>query len=331
MSDTITLSTRGLAEVTQEIREETGQFLRAALRIGRLLFEAKAMVEPGGWSKYIEENLPFSHSWANNYMKLYKEYGNDQTSLFGNSQAFVNLRPTQALALLSVPAEEREAFAEENDIENKSTRQIQQLIRERDKALQDKQSADDRLEDLQDDLARAQNSAETARQEAKDYLMRLERSEKTEKHAISQVESLKKQLEKAKENEKKVKADLEKAKQNPEIPEAVMEQMRKEVEAKAAQEATTELQKQLDAAKAAAEEAIEARKKVEDALATAEKADKMQNPEVAVFQAVFIQLQQAWNATTEAYQKVLQSNEASAENCRKALAAVLQKFQSDIA
>ena len=73
---------RQISDVTRDIRIQTGQFLRTAIEIGRLLFEAKAMVEPGGWTKYIEEELPFSHSWANNYMKLYKEFGSDQTSLF---------------------------------------------------------------------------------------------------------------------------------------------------------------------------------------------------------------------------------------------------------
>ena len=33
-------------------------------------------------------------------MKLYKEYGSEQLSVFGDSQAIMNLRPTQALELL---------------------------------------------------------------------------------------------------------------------------------------------------------------------------------------------------------------------------------------
>jgi len=55
---------RGIADVTRDIRIKTGQFLMDAIEIGRLLFEAKSMVEPGSWGKYVEEELPFSHSWA---------------------------------------------------------------------------------------------------------------------------------------------------------------------------------------------------------------------------------------------------------------------------
>lgn len=53
--------TRTVADVTRDIRIKTGQFLMDAIDIGRLLFEAKAMVPAGQWSKYIEEELPFSH------------------------------------------------------------------------------------------------------------------------------------------------------------------------------------------------------------------------------------------------------------------------------
>ncbi len=72
MSEMIVLETRRqIADVTRDIRIKTGQFLLDAIEIGRLLFEAKSMVAPGGWTKYVEEELPFSHSWANNYMRLY--------------------------------------------------------------------------------------------------------------------------------------------------------------------------------------------------------------------------------------------------------------------
>ena len=97
--------TRTVADVTRDIRIKTGQFLMDAIDIGRLLFEAKAMVPAGQWSKYVAEELPFSHSWANNYMRLYKELGKDQLSLFADSQALGNLRPTQALELLKAAGE----------------------------------------------------------------------------------------------------------------------------------------------------------------------------------------------------------------------------------
>ena len=69
------------------------------------------------------EALDYSQSTANNLMKLYQEYGDNQESFFGslqNSQVFGKLSYTQALALLVLPKEDREAFAEEHDRETMS-------------------------------------------------------------------------------------------------------------------------------------------------------------------------------------------------------------------
>ena len=117
-----------------------------------------------------------------------------------------------------------------------------------------------------------------------------------------------------------------------------MEQMRNEVAADAAKKATEDLQKQLAAAQEQAESATKAREKAEAAtkeaqekLAAAERAAKMQNPDVAVFQSLYIQLQETWNRAVGAYNKVQQADETSAANCKRALDAAIQKFQSDIA
>ena len=133
-------------------------------------------------------------------------------------------------------------------------------------------------------------------------------------------------------------ADLKKIKENPEIPDSIMEQMRKEVEAEAAKQATADLQKELAASQQAAQDAAKAKeaaenaaKEAEEKLAAAQRAVKMSNPDVAVFQTFYIQLQETWNRAVGAYQKIRQSDEASAANCHKALTAALNKFQSDIA
>lgn len=52
------------------------------IEIGRLLVEAKTMVEPKSWDKYIWDNFGYSTSSADNWMKLYREYGDNQESLF---------------------------------------------------------------------------------------------------------------------------------------------------------------------------------------------------------------------------------------------------------
>ena len=209
---------RQIADVTRDIRIKTGQFLMDAIDIGRLLYEAKAMVEPGKWSQYIAEELPFSHSWANNYMRLYKELGDNQVSLFGDSQALWNLRPTQALELLALPAEERQEFMEEHDVEHMSTRELHQAIRERDEARQAKEEAEAKAEEaaekaqreidrLKEELTdRAVENALKARAEAAESQQK--RAEEKAIAAQKTADSLRKQLEAAKKETEKARAEI---------------------------------------------------------------------------------------------------------------------------
>ena len=132
---------RDIAVVTAEIKELNRQAQKMALvyavEIGRRLCEAKEMLEHGEWGKWLKEEVDFSQSTANNCMKLFREYGAEQITLFGavtNSQAFENLPYTKALQLLAIPAEEREEFAREVGADELSSRELAAVIKERDEA-----------------------------------------------------------------------------------------------------------------------------------------------------------------------------------------------------
>ena len=138
---------RTLDMVTAEIKfldAQAGRLVMGhALEIGRRLTEAKELVPYGGWGDYLEKELNYSQSTANKLMKVFQEFGASQMGLFGpevDSESFTNLTYSKALALLSVPREEREEFLREVDAENLSTRELKEAIRERDearKALED--------------------------------------------------------------------------------------------------------------------------------------------------------------------------------------------------
>lgn len=308
---------RQIADVTRDIRIKTGQFLLDAIEIGRLLFEAKAMVEPGGWMQYVEDELPFSQSWANNYMRLYKEYGGEQLSIFGNSQATAKLSPTQALELLALPAQEREEFMETHNVENMSTRDLKQAIRERDEALQAQEAAETQVEknraeitQLQKDLANAKAAGEAA---------------------ASEVEKLKTQLAKAKDKKKAAEDALTKAKENPEIPESMMEEMRQQVVADAAKEATEDLQKKLDAATAAKDAADKARADAEQKLEAAEKAAKLANPDTAVLQVLSKRFLDEFNNMNNQLKQVLQTDPETGEKLKAAIVNTIDQMRGMIA
>ena len=329
------ITARDIDMVTSDIkyaqRQGARQLLSNLIEIGRLLVEAKSMVAHGEWGKYLEEQVDYSQSTANNLMKLYQEYGDNQESFFGslqNSQAFGKLSYTQALALLALPAEDREAFAEEHDPETMSSRDWEKAIREKEEALAEAK----RDKEVADEATAEANAALEAKAGEADRLAKaVKEAESAKSEAEAKIEKLQGQLKKARENEKAAKDALVKAKENPEIPESMMEEMRQQVAADAAKQATEDLQKQLDAAKREADATAEQLKNAEEKLKAAQKAVQMANPDVAVFQSLYIQLQETWNRTVGAYQKARVADEGAAAGCRRALQAAIEKFQSDIA
>lgn len=328
------ITARDIEIVTAEIvtikRQAKQVLITAAIEIGRRLTEAKSMVPHGEWGRYLEERVEYSQSTANNLMKIYKEYGSGQDSLFDsfeNSQAFANLNYTQALVLLSVPAEERQEFAEENDIANKSTREIQDLIRQRDDAIQAQKDAEEKLAA---DVAEIETRMKVAEAAVEGW----------EKEAAD----LRKLLEKAVDAEKKAKAQLKEAKENPVISEDAMARIRKEAEdaaaAAAAEKAEKEvkkLQDKLDKALAASQKANEEKERAileaQDAkqrMEAAQKETKLSNPDAAVFRSLFEQVQQTFNRMNGVRLKIAQSDPDMAENLVAATRAVLAQWESDL-
>lgn len=221
MSEIVTV--RDLAMVTSDIqyaqRQGARQLASNLIEIGRLLVEAKTMVEPKSWDKYIWDNFGYSTSSADNWMKLYREYGDNQESLFDsftNSQTFGKLSYTQLLALTALPAEERSEFVENNDVENMSTRQLQQAIRERDEARKVAAAAENELAGVKAALDKARYDAASDAEEINSKLHQAQEAranaEKSESHALDMVKKLEKQLSDAKAAETSAKEDLKRQK-----------------------------------------------------------------------------------------------------------------------
>ncbi|EHL07528.1 hypothetical protein HMPREF0322_01879 [Desulfitobacterium hafniense DP7] len=127
-----------IAAEINSIKEQTGKILlQSAVEIGRRLTEAKAMVDHGEWQKWLESSVSYSQSTANKLMRVFAEYGSKLTAGQqggANSESITSLSYTQAVILLGVPEEERESFIVENDVASLSTRELQQVVQEREPA-----------------------------------------------------------------------------------------------------------------------------------------------------------------------------------------------------
>lgn len=322
----IVAQARSVATITAEIRVITAQarkmMLTAAVEIGERLLEAKEMVPHGEWAAYLQNEVEFSQSTAQNFMKLAKEYGTGGKSLFENSksQTFGNLSYSQALRLLALPEDAREEFVEAHDVESMSTREIEKAVKElaeekaaREKAEQEAAAARDGAAKLQRDLERAKKSAEE--------------SKATAENAVAAAAKTERKLQEAKAAEAAARDELRKAQESPTIPEATMEAMRREAELAALESTRKETEKELAAMRAKVAKAEEAAARYEIQAEDAKKALAMATPDAAVFKAAFTDVQAAFQRMAESLAKVRGQDPETAKKLEAATVALLEKMK----
>ncbi|WP_158572946.1 DUF3102 domain-containing protein [Anaerotruncus sp. AF02-27] len=150
--DVSTPSVRTIEQVTVEINFYKQQTVQNIIEIGKRLIEAKSMLQHGEWSGWLQDHVELTQSTANRFMQLARE--------FSNSAPVRNLNYSQMLALIQIPAEEREQFLAESHLVNgrpktvdeMSKRELEQAIRERDEA---KKAANEARETAEQERKRA--------------------------------------------------------------------------------------------------------------------------------------------------------------------------------
>ena len=156
-------TTRTPEVVAAEIRTFTASMLNNIIEIGRRMVEVKEMLPHGEFMGWVEETTGYSQSTANNFMRLFAEYGDRQGSLFGaevNSQTFANLTYSKALALLALPSGEREEFVESHDVSDMTTKELKEAIRERDEAKAAAEYSEKKLGELSKAFDESQTALE---------------------------------------------------------------------------------------------------------------------------------------------------------------------------
>lgn len=315
---------RELSVVTEEIKELRLQANRMALtyaiEIGRRLHEAKSLLPHGAWGEWLKNEVEFSQATANNFMKLFDEYGADQISIFGavvNSQSFANLPYSKALQLLAVPRDEREAFVEEIGADELSVKELKAAIEERDKARKMAEAQKALKEDLADKLAKA----EAATHEA------LIKADEAEKYK-NRLDEMTKTLERERKNAADLRVKLKKAENDPKIPKETLDKLRAEAEKAARKEAEenakSDLKEAEERASAAEAEAAKARLAADQAkerLEEAQKKLKTASPEVTAFKVLFDSLQETAGKLKKMIEKIRESDADVSEKLASAMKA----------
>lgn len=332
MSDIVNVpmaAQRDIQTVTAEIRQLHRQaqcmVLGYAIEIGRKLVEAKAMLPYGQWGQWLKEEVEFSQSSAQNFMRIFEEYGAKQVSLFGDaeSQTLGNLPYTHALKLLALPAEEREEFAQEHHVEDISSRELEKLLRERDEAQAEAKSAKDAL----DEAAKIAEKADEARRDAEAAAERiakeLQEARGEASNAKGLLERAKKDAETARKSAEESQAALKELRKNPEVPASVLEEMRRKIEADAAEEAQEKLQEAARREKSMAERAEESQRRVQEL----EKLLAAADADTAVFKTWFTAVQEDFRRLEEAAGRVSEKDPEKGDKLAGAVRALLAQQQ----
>lgn len=118
-----------IASEILQIEENVGRVaLDGAIRIGERLKEAKEKADHGQWEKWCNDNLNYSKSKTEKLMKIAAEYG-DENSPYAKAYTCTDLSVSKALRLLQVPGDEVESFAEENDVQGMTVKELEERIR----------------------------------------------------------------------------------------------------------------------------------------------------------------------------------------------------------
>lgn len=226
------------AEIKYISKSMNNMLLQYLIEIGKRFAKAKTLVQYGKWGEYCEKYTGYKQAMAENYIKIYKEYGADQQSLFGNfenSESIKNLGVTKLIELTAIPADEREHFVEENNITEETTvKQLHKLIQEKTDALdraekkqavaekkleeqikQSEQAAKDKqlmIERLQAELDIRNAEPATVPQDELEKMMQ-EADEKAKKSLQAEIDKLKTEKEKAEQAAEKAERAAKKSKQ----------------------------------------------------------------------------------------------------------------------
>lgn len=301
---------------------------RSCILIGKLLEEAKSLVPHGEWGAWLKNNVDYSESTAQNLMRCYREFGDEQIDFFsGVSDAdfFSILTQSQMLELLALPKDQRrefvEAHREEIEDGSLSTRQMRDEI---DKLKREAAEKDGKIKNLTTELdeERKKPAPEPVVQEVITHqpspgqidAIRAEEAAKAEKRIadINQAHLLK--LDKARKAQEKAEAERD-------AKDAALKKAHTDHEdelAALAEKHEAELAAAREEGNAGSETAAEAATRI----AELEKSLKMANPAVSEFRGLFEAANGIIVTLKGKLEAVRESDPETAEKLDRAMAAL---------
>ena len=224
------------SEIALEIKiieRDAAEFVvRSGIKIGQLLKEVKAGLKHGQWEAWLRENVDYSVTKAQRFMKLADVYaGHLEAGEDDIAEVMASMLPSKAILLAQLAPAQRKEFVQEHDAHEMSVREMQAAIKA-------KEDAEKRATEAEQTVAAEQQRADAA--------------EEVRASLAEQLEHLKKQLEAA------------------QVPVGISSEERAKIEQEVKAEAEKAAKAKIDAAKKKADKELEkARAEGAEALAKA--------------------------------------------------------------
>lgn len=204
-----------IERTTTEILILKDQTAQNIIEIGKRLIEVKENLEHGQFLNWLESKVEFSRYTANRFMKIATE--------FSNVSAVQHLGSKKLFLLAGLDEEDRQEVMKENKVEDMTTRELEQVVKEKKEIKKQLQEEQEYSNELQEEIRKKEQQIKNLQNEIEN--IQVPEKEVIEKEVIKEIipenlitekqeleeelETLRKRAEKAENTLSRIKLDKE--------------------------------------------------------------------------------------------------------------------------
>lgn len=176
-----------IEKTTAEILMLKDQTAQNIIEIGKRLINVKENLPHGEFINWLEKKIDFSRYTANRFMKIATE--------FSNVSAVQHLGSRKLFALAGLDEEDRQELMQENNVEDMTTRQLEEVIKEKKEIKKQLAEEQEYIEELQKQIQEKELQINKLKDDMKN--IQIPEKEIIEKEVIKEIvpESIKSQVE----------------------------------------------------------------------------------------------------------------------------------------
>lgn len=146
-----------IEKTTTEILMLKDQTAQNIIEIGKRLIEVKENVGYGNFGEYLKNKVEFSRQTANRFMSIAAE--------FSNCSSLSNLGSTKLFLLAGLDEEDRQEVMQENNVEDMTTRELEQVVKEKKEIKRQLEAEQEYSQELQEAIKEKEGQIKTLRNE----------------------------------------------------------------------------------------------------------------------------------------------------------------------